>query len=143
MELLTKWARGQWDRIGSWVAFGLAALLLLLGWQGTSDAVFTTQQIPYLISGGMGGLLLSAVGATLWLSADLRDEWRKLDEIRDALLGVDDDAEPDVEEVGEQAVGEEVSARDETSDVARVAASSDVTPSRRGRRGAIRASATQ
>ena len=85
MELLRTLVRGQWDRVASWAAFALAALLLFLGWLGTSDSVFTTQQIPYLISGGCGGLLLSAIGATLWLSADLRDEWRKLDEIHDDL----------------------------------------------------------
>jgi hypothetical protein len=29
----------------------------------------------------MFGLFALALGATLWLSADLRDEWRKLDDI--------------------------------------------------------------
>ena len=31
------------------------------------------------VSGGMFGLFLLGIGALLWLSADLRDEWRKLD----------------------------------------------------------------
>ena len=45
----------------------------------------TAQQIPYIISGGIGGLFLLGLGAMLWLSADLRDEWRKLDAIERQL----------------------------------------------------------
>jgi hypothetical protein len=41
--------------------------------------------MPYIISGGVGGLFFLAVGGTLWLSADLRDEWRKLDAIDAAI----------------------------------------------------------
>jgi hypothetical protein len=37
--------------------------------------------MPYIASGGLGGIFLLGLGSTLWLSADLRDEWRKLDEL--------------------------------------------------------------
>ncbi|HMC79090.1 MAG TPA: hypothetical protein VKO35_00895, partial [Acidimicrobiia bacterium] len=40
-----------------------------------------------------GGLFLLGVGATLWHSADLRDEWRKLDRLEeklDALAAADE-----------------------------------------------------
>jgi len=40
---------------------------------------------PYIISGGIGGVFFLGLGATLWISADLRDEWRKLDRIEEAL----------------------------------------------------------
>jgi hypothetical protein len=33
------------------------------------------------VSGGITGILLMGAAATLWLSADMRDEWRKLDEL--------------------------------------------------------------
>jgi hypothetical protein len=46
-----------------------------------SSQALTAQQVPYIVSGGIGGLFLLGVGAMLWLSADLRDEWRKLDAI--------------------------------------------------------------
>jgi hypothetical protein len=62
-----------------------AALLLLLGWLGVSGVALAAQQIPYLISGGLGGILLGAVGITLWLSADLHDEWRRLDSLEAVL----------------------------------------------------------
>jgi hypothetical protein len=75
----------QWDRAAAW-AFALAgAVVLLLGWFGVSRYAYPADQLPYIVSGGIGGLFLLGVGATLWLSADVRDEWRKLDLIEDAL----------------------------------------------------------
>ncbi len=81
---VVQWARGQWDRIAAWILIGLGALAVVLGWLGVRTEALTQKQIPYVISGGIGGLLLVGVGAMLWLSADLRDEWRKLDAIERA-----------------------------------------------------------
>lgn len=77
--------RNQWDRVAAWLLVGLGALFLLLGWLGVSDAVLTTEQLPYVVSGGLGGLCCIGVGVTLWLSADLRDEWTALREIAERL----------------------------------------------------------
>ncbi len=79
-----QWARGQWDRVSAWILISLGGLAVVLGWLGVRTEALTQKQIPYIISGGIGGLLLVAVGAMLWLSADLRDEWRKLDAIERA-----------------------------------------------------------
>lgn len=76
-----KYLRNQWDRVVAWLVIALGALFLLLGWLGVSDALLTTEQLPYIISGGLGGVCLVGVGAMLWLSADLRDEWTELHEI--------------------------------------------------------------
>jgi len=71
--------RLQWDRALA-IVCGVAAIgMLIAGWIGLSDRVDPADQIPYIMSGGIGGLLLMGLTATLWLSADLRDEWRKLD----------------------------------------------------------------
>ena len=83
MDLLT-FVRNQWDRVGAWVAIAVGALLLVLGWLGVTNTPYTVEQIPYVVSGGLGGIFLLGVGAMLWISADLRDEWRKLEEIRQA-----------------------------------------------------------
>ncbi len=77
--------RNQWDRVAAWVLIVVGALFVLLGWLGVSDAVLTTEQLPYVISGGLGGLCCIAVGAVLWLSADLRDEWTALRQIAERL----------------------------------------------------------
>jgi len=81
-----RWIRNQWDRTTAVVAFAAGAMALLLGWLGASGTVYPAQQIPFLISGGLIGVVLIGVGAAMWISADLRDEWRKLDEIHDALV---------------------------------------------------------
>jgi hypothetical protein len=80
-----KWLRLQWDRALAWAIVALGAIALIAGWVGVSGSPYAASQLPYIISGGIGGIFLLGVGATLWLSADLRDEWRKLDCIEDAL----------------------------------------------------------
>jgi hypothetical protein len=67
------------------VAIGLGGLAILLGWVGVSGHAYLANQLPYLISGGIGGIFLLGVGATMWISSDLRDEWQKLDRLEQAL----------------------------------------------------------
>jgi len=81
----TKWLRLQWDRTLAWALVVAGAVALIIGWVGVSSTAYSAEQLPYIISGGIGGIFLLGVGATLWLSADLRDEWRKLDRIEEAL----------------------------------------------------------
>ncbi|WP_344600676.1 hypothetical protein [Sporichthya brevicatena] len=61
------------------------AICLLAGYAGVADSQYLAEQTRYIVSGGIGGIFLLGVGATLWISADLRDEWRKLDRIERAL----------------------------------------------------------
>ena len=82
---MTRWIRAQWDRVLAWTSIGAGALILVLGWLGVSRTIYTAEQLPYVLSAGVGGLFLLGIGATLWLSADLRDEWRKLDRIERSL----------------------------------------------------------
>ncbi|MEW6471479.1 MAG: hypothetical protein AB1679_04335 [Actinomycetota bacterium] len=92
MEFLT-WVRNEWDRVAAWVIVALGALLLVLGWVGVTSTPYSYEQIPYVVSGGLGGIFLLGIGAMLWTSADLRDEWRtlrelvELDRVRDAAAG--------------------------------------------------------
>jgi ammonia channel protein AmtB len=81
MEFLT-YLRAQWDRTAA-VAFTVVGLVvLLIGWIGVSDAEAVVKQLPYIMSGGIAGILFVAIGAVLWVSADLRDEWRELRKLR-------------------------------------------------------------
>ena len=86
MEFLS-WVRDQWDRVGAVVLVVAGAVALLLGWLGISDALLPSEQLPYLLSGGLVGLFLLGLGTTMWLSADLRDEWRKLDRLEEIMRG--------------------------------------------------------
>jgi hypothetical protein len=84
MDLGT-WLRTQGDRLAAVLA-GLAAVLALFaGWAGVSRTPYPAEQLPLILSGGVGAVILIGIAATLWLSADLRDEWRKLDLIEEAL----------------------------------------------------------
>ena len=71
----------QWDRVGAWACILAGMIALGAGYFGVSGTLETAKQIPYVVSGGMAGLFLLGLGALLWISADLRDEWRKLDAI--------------------------------------------------------------
>src|SRR5215211_4540774 len=84
MELF-KWLRLQWDRVFGAAAVLTGAVALLTGWSKVSATPYPAEQIPYVVSAGLGGLFLLGVGATLWHSADLRDEWRKLDRLEEKL----------------------------------------------------------
>jgi hypothetical protein len=82
------WIRDQWDRVLAGVAGVAGAVLLVVGWVQTSRALYPGQQLPYIVSAGLGGLFLLGVSATVWLSADLRDEWRKLDRVEETFADV-------------------------------------------------------
>jgi len=84
MNMVT-WARLQWDRVLAAVATLAGAILLIVGWVHISDTGFVSEQLPYLASEGLGGVFLLGVGGMLWLSADLRDQWRELRGIRARL----------------------------------------------------------
>jgi hypothetical protein len=82
VDFLT-WVRNQWDRVAAWACVAIGGLVLVLGWIGVTSTPYSFEQIPYVISGGLGGIFLLGVGAMLWTSADLRDEWRVLRELVD------------------------------------------------------------
>jgi hypothetical protein len=79
------WLKAQWDRVLGALAVVAGLVALLLGYLGVADTAYPAEQIPFVLSGGVLGVVLIGVGLTAWLSADLRDEWRKLDRIEKAL----------------------------------------------------------
>ena len=85
MTDMTTWVRAQWDRVLAWALIAAGLVALLVGWIGVSSTPYLAEQLPYLVSAGMLGLFLLGLGATVWISADLRDEWRKLDEVAELL----------------------------------------------------------
>ncbi len=74
-----------WDRVAAVACIVVAVVVLIVGWVNVSATSDPGAQIPYVMSAGIGGLFLLWIGTTLWLSADLRDEWRKLDVIDESL----------------------------------------------------------
>src|SRR5260221_4021325 len=82
---LIKILQKQWDRVLALALTITGVVFLISGWVGVSGTAVLAEQAPYIVSGAIGGIFLLGVGVTLWISADLRDEWRKLDRIEKAL----------------------------------------------------------
>jgi hypothetical protein len=82
---LMKLAKKQWDRSAGIVFSVIGVIALIKGWMGVRGTPVLAEQTRYIVSGGIGAIVLLGLGATLWISADLRDEWRKLDRIEQSL----------------------------------------------------------
>jgi hypothetical protein len=78
---LRRLLRAQWDRALGGGCIALGAIALLLGWLGVSGSALGYEQLPYVVSGGLVGVVLIGMGLTALLSADLRDQWRSIDSL--------------------------------------------------------------
>lgn len=87
------WLRADWDRAAGIALIVAGVAALFVGYQGVADSAFVVEALSYVASGGLAGVLLVAAGLTLLLSADLHDEWRKLDRIEAALRSLGAQAE--------------------------------------------------
>lgn len=80
------WSKGV---IYSAVALvGVGVLLIVLAWNGAASLDFTQGQIPYLISGGIGGIALVGAGLTLIVVHSIRRDTLMLGHKLDAVVDV-------------------------------------------------------
>ena len=96
------WLKAQRDRVVAWTLIAIGGACILGGWIGVTNTTQVYDQLTYIVSGAIVGLFFLAVGIALLLSADMHDEWRKLDRIESALRGrplpdADDDLDLDTE----------------------------------------------
>lgn len=84
----------QWDRSLAIALAVIGGVTLFIGWFRVSDGLVVTQQVPYVVSAGLGGIFLLGIAATLWLSADFRDEWRALQDLAENGRPTIGEAEP-------------------------------------------------
>ncbi len=67
-----------------WVGWGFVAvgvLLVLLGYLGVSGESVVAKQIPYVVSGGIGGVVLCVIGAYFLATEELRSDSGRLDRL--------------------------------------------------------------
>lgn len=78
---LWRWVGAALRPWTGWVLIGAGALLMLLGWFGVSREALPAKQIPYLVSGGIGGIFLAVLGAYFLGTQELRNDSGRLDRL--------------------------------------------------------------
>ena len=83
--LFWRWAGRAGRPVVGWVLIGVGALAILVGYFGLADRVLVAEQLPYLISGGIGGMAFVVVGGVLLATQDVRRDAERLDQFEAAL----------------------------------------------------------
>lgn len=74
-----------------WALCVAGAVALLIGYWGVSGTLDPGKQLPYIISGGIGGVFALGAGAALIFAADLGDARRQIGELHELLERVAED----------------------------------------------------
>ena len=82
---LQRFLRAEWDRVAGYAFIVAGAVALVFGFVGVRTSADVIDEISYLVTGGIGAVFLLGVGATLLLSADLHDDFRKLHRVEEKL----------------------------------------------------------
>jgi hypothetical protein len=83
-------AKRRWRAVLGWLAIGTGAVVMAAGWFGVSGETIVAKQLPYLISGGLGGLVLVGTGVGLLIAEDLRAERDRVGRLESEILEVRD-----------------------------------------------------
>jgi len=76
--------------VWGWILVGLGILFVLIGYLGVSREALVAKQLPYLISGGIGGLALVGFGAMLVGTEDLKRTQERIDHLEDLVADLHD-----------------------------------------------------
>jgi hypothetical protein len=92
-KVLWRWVADAARPWIGWILVGVGAVMLLVGYLGVSREALPGKQIPYLVSGGIGGVFLAVIGAYVLGIQALRSDSGRLDrlermveELHEALL---------------------------------------------------------
>ena len=80
-RILWKWVADASRPWVGWILIAAAALLMIIGYFGVSRESLPAKQIPYLLSGGIGGILLAVLGAYFLATQELRNDSGRLDRL--------------------------------------------------------------
>lgn len=111
-SLLWKWVYDAVRPNVGWILIGSGAFVMLLGYFGVSREAIPAKQIPYLVSGGIGGIFLAVLGAYFLGTQEIRNDSGRLDrlehmveELHLALLRRPDAPQIQATDLDEAAVG--------------------------------------
>jgi hypothetical protein len=80
-ELRRDWRAKITRPIVGWGLAGLGALFIVIGYFGVANQALVAKQLPYLVSGGIGGMVLVAVGAFLLGTDDVRKQLQRVERL--------------------------------------------------------------
>jgi hypothetical protein len=79
--LFWRWVRRATRPVWGWSLVGLGLIFVLVGYLGISREALVAKQLPYLISGGIGGIALVGFGAMLVGTEDLKRTQERIDHL--------------------------------------------------------------
>ena len=85
-RLFWRWVGRALRPYAGWVVAGLGGILILAGYMGVSRNALVAKQLPYLISGGIGGVALIGIGAVFLGTEELRRDSGRLDRLERMVL---------------------------------------------------------
>lgn len=80
-RLVWRWVGAALRPWLGWILVAIGGLLMLLGYFGVSREAIPAKQIPYLVSGGIGGMFFAVVGAYFLGTQELRNDSGRLDRL--------------------------------------------------------------
>jgi len=80
--LFWRWVASATRPVVGWILTALGALAILFGYLGLSRKAFVGEQLPYLISGGIGGMVLVIVGGVFLATEDIRRNLARVDDLQ-------------------------------------------------------------
>lgn len=79
--LFWRWVAAATRPVVGWVLVGIGGLVILFGYLGVANEAIVAKQLPYLISGGIGGVALVAVGTYFLGTEEIRRDSGRLDRL--------------------------------------------------------------
>lgn len=76
------------DQIRPWAGWAVTiggVIAMAVGYFGVSREVLVAKQLPFLVSGGLGGLALVFLGSVLLGTHDVREQGRRLEELEELV----------------------------------------------------------
>ncbi len=80
-RLLWRWIGKAVRPYVGWILVAAGAILMFVGYMGVSREALPGKQIPYLVSGGIGGIFLAVLGAYFLGTQEMRNDSGRLDRV--------------------------------------------------------------
>jgi hypothetical protein len=91
----------RWRAVVAWVLMAAGFIAILVAWYQVRDLPEVFLQMPYLISGGVGGAVLIGLGAALLITQDFRDDKQRLESLERKIAEMEDVVVTQAEIIGE------------------------------------------